>query len=108
MMRFERRDEDCHPRILTNNLPRWFIAGVPLIPFPTDIKTVGLKNRIYSKKLSPSKCSLFYNMPQLRTVIPLYERSFMTPASYRLPQSYFTPYSLNYNGRTYLRIYKWY
>ena len=76
MMRFERRDEDSHPRILTNNLPRWSIAGVPLILFPTDIKTIGLKNRIYSQKLSPcfllEKCSLFYNVPQLRTVIPLY------------------------------------
>ena len=75
MMRFQRRDEDSRPRILTNNLPGWSIAGVPLIPFPTDIKTVGLKNRIYSQKLSSSKCSLFYNMPQLRTAIPLYERS---------------------------------
>ena len=59
------------PESLTKNLPKWSIAGVPLSPFPTDIKTVVSKNRIYSQKLSPSKCSLFYNMPQLRTVIPL-------------------------------------
>ena len=75
MMRFVRRDEDSHPRILTNNLPRWSIAGVPLIPFPTDIKTVGLKNRIYSQKFTPSKCPFFYNLPQLRAVIHLYERN---------------------------------
>lgn len=70
---FERRDEDSHPQVLTINLPRWSIAVAPLITFPTDIKIVGLKNCMYFQKLSPSKCSPC--MLELRTVIPLYEKS---------------------------------
>ena len=75
MLRFERRDEDSHSQILTNNLPRWSIAGVPLIPFPIDIETVGLKNHIIPKKVARESVFPFYNMPQLRTVILLYGRS---------------------------------